>query len=63
LFHLLNHTVLTIGASENPNVNADEQLETLAEGKVADAVSRKSGTQTAPGEKVTDTSMTSDLDR
>jgi hypothetical protein len=55
--------VLTIGASENPNVNADEQLETLAEGKVADAVSRKSGTQTAPGEKVTDTSMTSDLDR
>lgn len=35
---------------ENPNVNAVEQLETLSEGKVADAVDRKSGTQRAPGD-------------
>ncbi|KAK2031117.1 hypothetical protein LX32DRAFT_681403 [Colletotrichum zoysiae] len=34
---------------ENPNVEA-EQMETLAEGKVADAVERKSGTQKAPGQ-------------
>ncbi|KAK1997948.1 hypothetical protein LX36DRAFT_700631 [Colletotrichum falcatum] len=35
---------------ENPNVEA-EQMETLAEGKVADAVERKSGTQKAPGQE------------
>ncbi|KAK1973546.1 hypothetical protein LZ30DRAFT_765169 [Colletotrichum cereale] len=34
---------------ENPNVEA-EQMETLAEGKVANAVERKSGTQMAPGQ-------------
>ncbi|KAF9874976.1 hypothetical protein CkaCkLH20_07670 [Colletotrichum karsti] len=36
---------------ENPNVEA-EQMETLAEGKVADAVDRKSGAQKAPGQEV-----------
>ncbi|KAG7117400.1 hypothetical protein HYQ46_011113 [Verticillium longisporum] len=47
---------------ENPNVEA-EQLETFAEGKVADAVDRKSGTQLAEGETVTDQSFTDDLER
>ncbi|OLN89076.1 hypothetical protein CCHL11_06080 [Colletotrichum chlorophyti] len=37
---------------ENANVEA-EQLETFAEGKVADAVDRKSGAQKAPGQEVT----------
>ncbi|KAK1637868.1 hypothetical protein BDP81DRAFT_426082 [Colletotrichum phormii] len=36
---------------ENPNVEA-EQMATLAEGKVADAVERKSGTQKVPGQEV-----------
>ncbi|KAM0328588.1 hypothetical protein ACHAQA_004996 [Verticillium albo-atrum] len=51
-----------ITGPENPNVEA-EQLETFAEGKVADAVDRKSGTQIAPGESVTDQSFTDDLER
>ncbi|OHF01855.1 hypothetical protein CORC01_02733 [Colletotrichum orchidophilum] len=37
---------------ENPNVEA-EQMATLAEGKVADAVERKSGTQKVPGQEIT----------
>ena len=49
-------------APENPNVDA-EQLATFAEGKVADAVQRKSGTQMAPGEKINDTEFTSNLDQ
>ncbi|KXH64710.1 hypothetical protein CNYM01_02024 [Colletotrichum nymphaeae SA-01] len=36
---------------ENPNVEA-EQMATLAEGKVADAVERKSGTQKVPGQEI-----------
>lgn len=48
---------------QNPNVNA-EQLATLAEGKVADAVSRKSGTQQAPGAGPAEApDFSSDLDR
>ncbi|GKT58140.1 hypothetical protein ColTof4_12066 [Colletotrichum tofieldiae] len=50
-----NTAYVSEGASskgpENPNVEA-EQMETLAEGKVADAVERKSGTQKAPGQEV-----------
>lgn len=37
-------------APENPNVNAEEQMETLSEGKVARAVEHKSGAQMAPGD-------------
>lgn len=37
-------------ATENPNVNAEEQMETLSEGKVARAVEHKSGAQMAPGD-------------
>ncbi|KAH6692506.1 hypothetical protein F5X68DRAFT_188170 [Plectosphaerella plurivora] len=47
---------------ENPNVDA-EQLATLAEGKVADAVDRKSGTQRAPGQTVVEDHYTGDLER
>ena len=49
--------------AENENVDA-EQMATLGEGDVADAVQRKSGTQKAPGDaevKVDD--FASDLDR
>lgn len=46
---------------ENPNVEA-EQMETLAEGKVADAVERKNGTQTAPGQEVHDDDFASGLE-
>ncbi|KAF3766899.1 hypothetical protein M406DRAFT_321400 [Cryphonectria parasitica EP155] len=49
---------------QNENVNADEQLATLAEGKVADAVDRKSGTQRAPGAgPAEEQDFASDLDR
>lgn len=48
---------------ENDNVNA-EQMATLAEGKVADAVDRKSGTQQAPGSgPAEEQDFASDLDR
>lgn len=48
---------------QNPNVNA-EQLATLSEGKVADAVARKSGTQQAPGSgPAEEQDFASDLDR
>lgn len=48
---------------QNPNVDA-EQLATLGEGKVADAVQRKSGIQKAPGDgEVKYDDYTSDLDR
>lgn len=48
---------------QNPNVNA-EQLATLSEGKVADAVQRKSGIQKAPGDsEVKYDDYASDLDR
>ncbi|KAK1853199.1 hypothetical protein CCHR01_04130 [Colletotrichum chrysophilum] len=49
-----NTAYSSTGASrgpENPNVEA-EQMETLAEGKVADAVDRKSGAQKVPGQDV-----------
>lgn len=49
--------------TQNPNVNA-EQLATLSEGKVADAVQRKSGIQKAPGDgEVKYDDYASDLDR
>lgn len=48
---------------QNPNVDA-EQLATLGEGKVADAVQRKSGIQKAPGDgEVKYDDYASDLDR
>ncbi|KAJ0118697.1 hypothetical protein J7T55_012951 [Diaporthe amygdali] len=48
---------------QNPNVDA-EQLATLSEGKVADAVQRKSGIQKAPGDsEVKYDDYASDLDR
>lgn len=48
---------------QNPNVDA-EQLATLGEGKVADAVQRKSGIQKAPGDgEVKYDDHASDLDR
>ncbi|PSS05335.1 hypothetical protein BD289DRAFT_449183 [Coniella lustricola] len=48
---------------QNPNVDA-EQLATLAEGKVAHAVERKSGTQQAPGAGPAEApDFASDLDR
>lgn len=51
------------GDLQNPNVNA-EQLATLGEGKVADAVQRKSGIQKAPGDgEVKYDDYASDLDR
>lgn len=50
------------GGHENPNVEA-EQMETLAEGKVADAVDRKSGTQKAPGQEVQFDDYASGLER
>lgn len=51
------------GELQNPNVNA-EQLATLGEGKVADAVQRKSGIQKAPGDgEVKYDDYASDLDR
>lgn len=51
------------GQPQNPNVDA-EQLATLGEGKVADAVQRKSGIQKAPGDgEVKYDDYASDLDR
>ena len=48
---------------QNPNVDA-EQLATLGEGKVADAVQHKSGIQKAPGDgEVKYDDYASDLDR
>lgn len=48
---------------QNDNVNA-EQMATLGEGKVADAVARKSGTQQAPGYgPAEEQDFASDLDR
>lgn len=47
---------------ENPNVDA-EQLATLAEGKVADAVDRKSGTQRVPGQTIVEDNYAGDLER
>lgn len=48
---------------ENENVNA-EQMATLAEGKVADAVHNKSGTQQVPGSgPAEEQDFASDLDR
>lgn len=48
---------------ENENVNA-EQMATLAEGKVADAVQTKSGTQQVPGSgPAEEQDFASDLDR
>ncbi|KAH8780197.1 hypothetical protein F5883DRAFT_690169 [Diaporthe sp. PMI_573] len=48
---------------QNPNVDA-EQLATFGEGKVADAVQRKSGIQKAPGDgEVKYDDYASDLDR
>lgn len=48
---------------ENDSVNA-EQMATLAEGSVADAVDRKSGTQQAPGSgPAEEQDFASDLDR
>lgn len=48
---------------ENENVNA-EQMATLSEGKVADAVGRKSGTQQVPGQgPAEEQDFASDLDR
>jgi len=49
--------------AQNENVDA-EQMATLAEGDVADAVERKSGTQRAPGQdNVQFDDFASDLDR
>ncbi|ROT39094.1 hypothetical protein SODALDRAFT_323553 [Sodiomyces alkalinus F11] len=48
---------------QNENEDADEQLETFAEGDVAHAVQRKSGTQKAPGEEVVEHDFTEELDR
>ncbi|KAI9152185.1 hypothetical protein HJFPF1_09410 [Paramyrothecium foliicola] len=56
-----NSATMDAQAPENPNTNA-EQLATYAEGKVADAVQRKSGTQMAPGQKIHDKEFTSDLE-
>lgn len=50
-------------ATENPNVNAEEQMETLSEGKVADAVERKSGAQKAPGEEVFAEDFSSEIEK
>lgn len=47
---------------ENPNVDA-EQLATLAEGKVADAVERKSGTQRVPGQTIVEDNYAGDIER
>ncbi|TDZ19281.1 hypothetical protein Cob_v007461 [Colletotrichum orbiculare MAFF 240422] len=47
---------------ENPNVEA-AQLETFAEGKVADAVDRKSGTQKVPGQEIVEEDFASGLER
>ena len=50
-------------APENENVDA-EKMATLAEGDVADAVERKSGTQRAPGQdNVQFDDFASDLDK
>lgn len=51
------------GGLQNENENADEQLATFAEGEVADAVERKSGTQKAPGETVFEEDYTEGLER
>lgn len=49
---------------QNENVNADEALATLAEGDVADAYQRKSGTQKVPGSgPAEEQDFASDLDR
>lgn len=49
---------------QNENVDADEQMATLGEGKVADAVQRKSGTQQVPGSgPAEEQDFASDLDR
>lgn len=49
--------------TQNENVDA-EQMATLAEGKVADAVDRKSGTQQVPGQgPAEEQDFASDLDR
>lgn len=49
---------------QNENVNADEQMATLSEGKVAHAVQRKSGTQQVPGSgPAEEQDFASDLDR
>ncbi|KAJ4385773.1 hypothetical protein N0V93_010204 [Gnomoniopsis smithogilvyi] len=51
------------GRLENDSVNA-EQMATLGEGKVADAVDRKSGTQQVPGSgPAEEQDFASDLDR
>lgn len=50
----------TNNAVENPNVEA-EQMETLAEGKVASAVEKKSGAQKADGKDVHIDDFASDL--
>lgn len=47
---------------ENVNVDA-EQLATLAEGDVADAVDRKSGTQKVPGQTIVEDNYVGDLER
>lgn len=49
---------------QNENVDADQALATLAEGEVADAVGRKSGTQQVPGQgPAEEQDFASDLDR
>lgn len=51
------------GEVQNENVDA-EQMATLGEGKVADAVARKSGTQQVPGQgPAEEQDFASDLDR
>lgn len=47
---------------ENANVDA-EQVATFAEGQVADAVDRKSGTQKVPGETVVEDDYAGGLER
>jgi hypothetical protein len=59
--HFLSHTARN-KRPENPSVDG-EQLSTLAEGDVADAVQRKSGTQRAPGQEPHADDYSSELGR
>lgn len=48
---------------QNPNVNAEQQLETLSEGKVADAVKKTSTRENPRKDDITIEDYGSDLDR
>ncbi|KAJ3549425.1 hypothetical protein NM208_g522 [Fusarium decemcellulare] len=49
--------------SQNPNVDADEQMATLSEGKVADAVKATSTRDQPRADDITIEDYTSDIDR